>query len=48
VVKTIHTEGFKIPIYDKNIVSSIMQTMRWTFQDRIDWICVVLRVSISF
>lgn len=44
IVKAIHTEGFKMPIYDKTIMDSIGQTQRWNFQERIDWICLVLKV----
>ncbi|KNG46722.1 hypothetical protein TW65_06565 [Stemphylium lycopersici] len=46
-VISIHTEGFKAPIYDKTIVDHIGQTQEWTFRDRINWICVVLMTSKS-
>ncbi|CAO2649951.1 Nn.00g012430.m01.CDS01 [Neocucurbitaria sp. VM-36] len=45
MVKSIHTEGFKAPIYDRAIVDSIGQTQLWTFQERMDWICLVLKTS---
>ncbi|KAF1846364.1 uncharacterized protein K460DRAFT_282684 [Cucurbitaria berberidis CBS 394.84] len=47
MVKSIHIDGFKIPIYDRTIIDSIGQTQLWTFQERIDWICLVLRTSKS-
>ncbi|RYN73968.1 hypothetical protein AA0119_g6374 [Alternaria tenuissima] len=43
--KYIHTEGFKVPIYDKSIVDYIGQTQKWLFGERIDWICQVLKSS---
>jgi hypothetical protein len=46
MVKSIHTEGFKVPIYDKTIIDSISQTQEWTFQERIDWVCIVLKVNL--
>ncbi|KAG9194416.1 hypothetical protein G6011_04451 [Alternaria panax] len=42
---SIHTEGFSIPIYDRSIVDCIGQTQKWLFQERIDWICQVLKSS---
>jgi hypothetical protein len=45
MAKAIHTDGFKIPIYDKAIIDSIGQTQKWMFSDRMDWICEVLRTS---
>ncbi|KAF1938754.1 hypothetical protein EJ02DRAFT_514293 [Clathrospora elynae] len=45
MVKSIHTEGFKVPIYDKTILDSIGQTQEWTFEERINWICIVLKTS---
>jgi hypothetical protein len=44
LVKIIHTEGFKAHIYDRTTLDNICQTQRWTFQERIDWICKVLEV----
>ena len=44
MVLLIHTDGFRIPIYDKTILDSIGQTQLWTFKERIDWICLVLKV----
>jgi hypothetical protein len=48
MAKAIHTEGFKAPIYDKAMVDYIGQTQNWLFEERIDWICQVLRVCFSF
>ncbi|KAJ6199461.1 hypothetical protein J3E72DRAFT_372474 [Bipolaris maydis] len=45
MAKSIHTDGFRVPIYDKNLVNYIGQTQEWTFQERINWICTVLRAS---
>jgi hypothetical protein len=45
MAKSIHTVGFKAPIYDKSIIDSIAQTKDWTFKDRIGWICAVLKNS---
>ena len=47
MAKSIHTEGFKVAIYDKTIIDSISQTQKWTFEERIDWICMALKVSIK-
>jgi uncharacterized ubiquitin-like protein YukD len=46
MVKSIHTDGFIAPIYAKSIIDSISQTKDWSFQDRIEWIKVVLKVPI--
>ncbi|KAL1798472.1 hypothetical protein ACET3X_002509 [Alternaria dauci] len=43
--KSIHTDGFRVPIYDKSIVDHIGQTQKWLFRERIDWICQVLKSS---
>jgi hypothetical protein len=50
MVKSIHTEGFKAPITDVDILKCIGQTENWTFEDRIGMICHVLKVrcSLSF
>jgi hypothetical protein len=48
MAKAIHTEGFKAPIYDKAMVDYIGQTQNWLFEERIDWICQVLRVCSSY
>ncbi|KAF1837131.1 hypothetical protein BDW02DRAFT_645619 [Decorospora gaudefroyi] len=45
MVKSMHIEGFKAPIYDKSIIDFISQTQEWTFQERIDWICIALKAS---
>ncbi|EUC31673.1 hypothetical protein COCCADRAFT_38248 [Bipolaris zeicola 26-R-13] len=45
MAKSIHTDGFRVPIYDKNLVNHIGQTQEWTFGERIEWICTVLRTS---
>ncbi|RMZ68494.1 WD repeat-containing [Pyrenophora seminiperda CCB06] len=45
MVKALHTEGFKAAIYDKAIIDAISQTQLWTFQQRIDWICMALKIS---
>lgn len=47
MVENIHKEGFNIPIYDRELLDNIGQTQHWTFQQRIDWICKVLKVNVS-
>lgn len=46
MANSIHTEGFKVSIYDRSIIDSIGQTQKWNFKERIEWICMVLKVSI--
>jgi len=45
MAKDIHLNGFKVRIYDKSIIDSISQTKDWTFGQRIEWICEVLKTS---
>ncbi|KAI4617032.1 uncharacterized protein J4E87_008544 [Alternaria ethzedia] len=45
MAKDIHLNGFKVRIYDKSIIDNISQTKDWTFGQRIEWICAVLRTS---
>lgn len=45
MAKDIHLNGFKVRIYDKAIIDSVSQTQDWTFGERIDWICEVLKTS---
>ncbi|OAK94180.1 hypothetical protein IQ06DRAFT_234606, partial [Phaeosphaeriaceae sp. SRC1lsM3a] len=39
MVKAIHIEGFKAPIFDTDILRCIGQTQQWTFEERISMIC---------
>ncbi|KAJ4364173.1 hypothetical protein N0V83_009629 [Neocucurbitaria cava] len=43
MLKSIHTKGFNAPIYDHGMVDSIGQTQLWTFQERLDWVTLVLK-----
>jgi len=45
MAKDIHLNGFKVRIYDKSIIDNISQTKDWTFGQRIEWICAVLKTS---
>ena len=45
MAKDIHLNGFKVRIYDKTIIDNISQTKDWTFGQRIEWICEVLKTS---
>jgi hypothetical protein len=47
MVKEIHTTGFNAPIYDSDILKAIGQTENWTFEDRINMICRVLKVCLN-
>jgi hypothetical protein len=46
IAKSIHIDGFNAAIYDKSIIDSVSQTKLWTFQERIEWIKMVLKVPI--
>ncbi|KAL6702792.1 hypothetical protein ACN47E_000928 [Coniothyrium glycines] len=43
--KQVHTHGFRFPILDTGILHNIFQTRGWCFQERIENICVTLRIS---
>jgi hypothetical protein len=45
LVKDLHTSGFKAPIFDRQTLADIGQTEHWTFEERIDMICRLLRIS---
>ncbi|KAI4934876.1 hypothetical protein J4E85_002738 [Alternaria conjuncta] len=45
MAKDIHLNGFKVRIYDKTIIDNISHTKDWTFGQRIEWICEVLKTS---
>ena len=44
--KSLHTYGLKASIFDAEILNHIGQTEHWTFAERIDMICRVLKVSL--
>lgn len=47
LVKSIHTDGFKAPVFDADVLKAIGQTEHWTFEDRITMICRVLKVRFN-